>query len=156
MKIVVLSDTHGNFNAFENVVRSNIKADLFLHLGDGAAEYFKIKSIYKELPIVMVKGNCDSHNLPEQKTFNFDGINLFACHGHQFNVKQNLDEYVKFAKNLNFRIIAYGHTHKRFIQNDSNLCIINPGSLTLPRTLGPSYGVIEIFNGSIKLYIVDY
>lgn len=156
MKIVVLSDTHGNFNAFENVIMSNSDADLFLHLGDGATEYFKIKHIYKQTPIVMVKGNCDSANLDENKIFKFDEIKMFACHGHNFNVKQGLDEYIKFAKSSKFNIIAYGHTHKRFIQNDSNLCIINPGSLTLPRSFGPSYGIIEILNNKVTAKIVDY
>lgn len=156
MKIVILSDTHGNLNGFLNVINSNEDADLFLHLGDGAQEYFKVKEIYKNIPICIVKGNCDNYNLPQHKTFNFDGILLYACHGDMFNVKESLDEYIKFAKYSNFNIITYGHTHKRFIQNEKNLCIINPGSLTLPRSFGPSYCVLEIKNGEINPKIVEY
>lgn len=156
MKIVILSDTHGNLNGFLNVIDSNEDADLFLHLGDGAAEYFKVKEIYKNTPIYIVKGNCDNYNLPKHKTFNFDGISLHACHGDMFNVKEGLDEYLNFARASNFNIITYGHTHKRFIQNNGNLCIINPGSLTLPRTFGPSYCVLEIEKGKINAKIVEY
>lgn len=156
MKIVVLSDTHGNFNGFYNVVNENKDADLFLHLGDGVAEFLKIKSIFKSVPIVMVKGNCDFYDLPKEKIFDFDGVLMYACHGDFFNVKEGLQEYVEFAKKFKYRIIAYGHTHKRFIQNEENLCIINPGSLTLPRSFGPSYAVLNILKGEVSAKIVEY
>lgn len=157
MKIVVLSDTHGNFNGFENVVQNNKDADLFLHLGDGALEYFKIKEIYKSTPMFMVKGNCDFYNLPKEKKFTFNGVSLFICHGDAFNVKQGLNEYVTFAKEKKFNIVAYGHTHKRFIQKEEDLCVFNPGSLTLPRTLGPSYAVLTIKDdGKFDVEIIDY
>ena len=156
MKIILISDTHGNFKALENVVLKNKNTDLFLHLGDGAAEYFKIKSIYKNLPFVMVKGNCDVAELPKQKTFNFNKFKLYACHGDSFDVKNGLDDYIKFAKNSKFNIIAYGHTHKRFIQQDENLCIINPGSLTFPRSFSASYGILTINNDVVEAKIVEY
>ncbi len=156
MKIVILSDTHGNLNGFINVILKHKDADLFLHLGDGASEYFKIKSLYKNVPMFMVKGNCDFEDLPRQKSFNFDGIKMFACHGDAFNVKQGLDEYIQFAKKFKYNIIAFGHTHKRFIQKDENLCIINPGSLTLPRILGPSYCLLTIKDNNICPEILEY
>ena len=156
MKIVILSDTHGNLNGFVNVILKHKDSDLFLHLGDGAREYLKIKSLYKDIPMCMVKGNCDVEDLPKQKTFNFNGITLFACHGDAFNVKQGLDEYINFAKKFKYNIIAFGHTHKRFIQNNDGLCVINPGSLTLPRSFGPSYCLLKIENNKILPQIVEY
>ena len=157
MKIVVLSDTHGNFNGFEHVILNNKDADLFLHLGDGAIEYFKIKEIHKNTPMIMVKGNCDLKDLPTEKRLKFNGVSLFICHGDKFNVKQGLNEYVEFAKEQKFNIAAFGHTHKRFIQKQKDLCIFNPGSLTLPRTLGPSYAILTIEdNGSYDVEIIDY
>ena len=156
MKIIILSDTHGNFNGFLDVINRNEDADLFLHLGDGSHEYLKIKEICKTKKIYMVKGNCDFLDLPEQKILEIGNKKLFACHGDKFNVKNGLDEYVEFAKSKNFNIITYGHTHIRFIQNDENLCIINPGSLTLPRSFGPSYCVLSIENDLIDAKIIEY
>lgn len=129
---------------------------MFIHLGDGAYEYFKIKSTYKNIPIVMVKGNCDSFCLPFYRTFNFDGIKMYACHGDRFFVKDGLEKYIEFGKKYGYNIIAYGHTHKRFIQKDENLCIINPGSLSLPRNFGPSYSIITIKENIVEAKIVDY
>ena len=46
MKIIVISDTHGNEKKLENIILKHQDADLFLHLGDGAKEFFQIKSKY--------------------------------------------------------------------------------------------------------------
>ncbi len=35
MRIIVMSDTHGNFSAIEKIIEKNISADMFIHLGDG-------------------------------------------------------------------------------------------------------------------------
>ena len=43
MKIIVVSDTHGNEKKLENIILKHQDADLFLHLGDGAEEFFKRK-----------------------------------------------------------------------------------------------------------------
>lgn len=156
MKIVILSDTHGNFNGFFNVVNRNDDADLFLHLGDGYNEYLKIREIFKDKTIYMVKGNCDFFDLPQQKILDVEGKKLFACHGDKFNVKMGLDEYIKFAKSKNFNIIVYGHTHIRFIHKEEDLCIINPGSLTLPRKFGPSYCVLYVERNLVEPKIIEY
>lgn len=158
MKIVMVSDTHGNFNRLLNVVKLNYDADLILHLGDGADEFFKVKQLIKNVPMVMVKGNCDSptYNLKKQKTFDFNGISLYACHGDFFDVKNGLTKYIGFAKSLKFNIIAYGHTHKRFIQKTKDLFILNPGSLTLPRSFNASYLILTIKNNQYDAKIVEY
>lgn len=158
MKIVILSDTHGDFNRLLNVVELNYDADLILHLGDGASEFFKVKQMVKNIPMVMVKGNCDSpgYNLEKEKTFNFNGISLYACHGDFFDVKNGLEKYIEFAKKFKFNIIAYGHTHKRLIQKTKDLFILNPGSLTLPRSYSASYLILTIKNKEYDAEIVEY
>ena len=71
MKIIVISDTHGNAKDLENIILKHKDADLFLHLGDGAKEFLQIKSIYPDLPMEIVRGNCDFEHdfLPDEKTF---------------------------------------------------------------------------------------
>ena len=45
MKIIVISDTHGNMHRLKDVVEKNKDADLFLHLGDGAEEFFEVQEM---------------------------------------------------------------------------------------------------------------
>ncbi len=156
MKVLVVSDTHGNFNKLQSVIEKNKNyVDILLHLGDGASEYLKLKGIYKNLNMFMVKGNCDFVGLPDHKVLNLEGVNMFACHGDAFNVKSGLEDYIRFGENLNYDIIAYGHTHKRFIQYNEKLCILNPGSLTLPRESCPGYAIISIENKTVKAEFID-
>ena len=39
MWILVVSDTHGNKNMFNSVVKNHPEADVVIHLGDGGEEF---------------------------------------------------------------------------------------------------------------------
>ena len=70
-------------------------------------------------------------------------------------MKDGIDNYVEFAKGRGADIILYGHTHERFTKNQDNLYIMNPGSLSCPRSFGPSYGILNI-GDDVIMEIVDY
>ncbi|MDE7234655.1 MAG: metallophosphatase family protein, partial [Ruminiclostridium sp.] len=48
MKIIVISDTHRDFDAMEKIVNDNRSADLFIHLGDGEREYEEVRAVHPE------------------------------------------------------------------------------------------------------------
>ena len=74
MKIIVFSDSHSNFDALYSVVSQNTDADLFLHLGDGEAEFEDIKSIFPQYTFEGVCGNCDMcSSSPVFKVIEFGG-----------------------------------------------------------------------------------
>ena len=53
MKILLVSDTHGNNVALDALVKKYPNMDLYLHCGDSESDEY---SIY---PFRSVKGNCD-------------------------------------------------------------------------------------------------
>ena len=53
MKIVVVSDSHGNKSRLDEVLLANQDADLFWHLGD-----YELPE-YLMSPFMLIKGNCD-------------------------------------------------------------------------------------------------
>ena len=59
MRIIVMSDSHGDYFAVEEIIQRNLSADMFIHLGDGERELDKIVVKYPYLNIYHVKGNCD-------------------------------------------------------------------------------------------------
>ena len=158
MKIVVISDSHGNKSGLENIILKHQDADLFLHLGDGAEEFFKIKSKYPNLIMEIVRGNCDFGYgfLPDEKTFSAGSHKILASHGYKYNVKSGLDDYIQAARKKSADIILYGHTHKRLTKIENGLYIMNPGSLSRPRIGGPSYGIINVDNNQIDMNIIEY
>lgn len=157
MKIIVISDTHGNMHRLKDVIDKNKDADLFLHLGDGAEEFFEVQKLYPGLSMNIVRGNCDfGHDeIPNETIIDVCSHKIFASHGYIHNVKDGIDNYVEFARKNGADIILYGHTHKRLIKNEDNLYIMNPGSLSCPRNYGPSYGVLKI-DGDVIMEIIEY
>lgn len=149
-RIVVTSDTHGNIANLEKLILQNQSANMLIHLGDGEAEFFKMKHQFNHLNMIMVKGNCDLNlceMLPETKLIQIsESIKIFACHGHTLGVKQNLNELTKAAKQTNSTIALFGHTHNRFFKTENNLTFLNPGSLSKPRLFNPSFATISVFN----------
>lgn len=157
MKVIVISDTHGNVNRLKDVVEMNKDADMFLHLGDGAEEFFEIQKLYPNLSMNIVRGNCDLGygDIPNYKMFEIGSHKIFASHGYMHNVKDGIDNYVEFARGNGADIILYGHTHERLTKNKDNLYIMNPGSLSRPRGFGPSYGILNI-GDDVIMEIVEY
>jgi len=59
MKVVVISDTHGDSDIFYEIASRNQNADLFIHLGDGEREFEDMCSAFPISAFLMVRGNND-------------------------------------------------------------------------------------------------
>ena len=48
-------------------------------------------------------------------------------------------------------LVAFGHTHRRFIKTEGDLWVVNPGSIGLPRdNRQGTYAIVSIEDGAIK------
>ena len=58
MRILIVSDTHGDIDFFNEVITKEGRFDMVLHCGDGSGEsdYFEKRA---DCPVYAVKGNCD-------------------------------------------------------------------------------------------------
>lgn len=159
MRIIVISDTHGNYNALESVFLRNSDADWLIHLGDGERELdnFIISNPSFERKIIHIAGNCDYNSFsPEQFVLPVSDYKIFATHGHKYGVKSSLENIKKTAKEFGCNIILYGHTHERFMINEDGFYIMNPGSASCPRDgKVPSFGNIDISPAGIVMNIAN-
>ena len=151
MRIIVVSDTHRDFNAlYELVEQQKEHAGLFLHLGDGEREIEDLQALMPQLPLRYVQGNCDLCSLaPEKDLVQVEKIRLFMTHGHLYQVKYSLDALIEEARMLRASVALYGHTHCPDYRYEDGLHILNPGSLSQPRASSRSYGVIEVRSGQV-------
>ena len=160
MRIIIISDTHGNFGALDKIVSAHIDtADLFIHLGDGEREVEKICLTYPEIKdkFLSVAGNCDTNSLslPYLLT-EAGGHRVIAVHGHRQGVAYSLDNLKALAKANGCDIVLYGHTHCRFNSYENGLYIMNPGSASSPRDfLSQSYGVIDAMPDGVLMNIAE-
>lgn len=154
MKILILSDTHGNQSAIETVVEKE-DADLCIHLGDNFRDAIYINDSLN-VEAVAVKGNCDDEEYAEEDmVLDIEGHKIFLTHGHNYNVNITLDNLYYKAKSLNCHIALYGHTHKNLKENTKDLIIMNPGSLSKPRGCKASYGLLYIEEDKIEAKIIE-
>lgn len=157
MKIIVMSDSHGNFHVLDKIF-TEYHADYYLHLGDGERELDRIAVNYPNKQIIHVKGNCDFASFSESEIVfaPTDKCAVFATHGHKYNVKYSLEMLKDKARSVGASIALYGHTHERFCSYEDGLYIMNPGSVSCPRDgKKPSFGIIEISSAGIMTNIID-
>ena len=124
MKIVVVSDNHGDIEVLERIYLENQDASYFFHLGDSSLpkEYL---SHY-----LCIKGNNDFFlNEPLVRDIEYPFGKIHMEHGHHINYIV-FDRYVE-SKNCD--IFLFGHTHKKTYQKVGHTFVFNPGSTSRPR-----------------------
>jgi uncharacterized protein len=156
MRIVVISDTHGDFSGFELAVSQQPKADLFIHLGDCERDVDDIKSLFPDKQFLTVSGNCDFGSItpPEDEIIVCDK-RIFFTHGHTYRVKYSPYQAIDEAKRRKSDILLFGHTHLPFTSYEDGLYVMNPGSIGHPAEGKPTYGVIDITKAGIVTNIVE-
>ena len=158
MKITVISDSHRNDRRLKNAVDANRDSDLFIHLGDGLDEVWRLAETEPKLNFVFVMGNCDRHSYVEENIIEAAGQRIFYTHGHYYGVRSGIKDIVKRCSELKCGILLYGHTHIPKIEYISGIHVMNPGSISTPRGGSrPSYGVVTISeDGAVSMEIVEY
>jgi len=154
MRIIVISDTHGRTRNLRKLLQKQQGADLFIHLGDGIDDVESIRELNHTSNFVFVKGNVDfSSNEPLEKLLVLEEKRIFLSHGHKLNVKRGYSDFVAEAKNQNADIALFGHTHTAYINYKENIHFMNPGSLERPTDGKSRFGIIDIFDGMITIYL---
>lgn len=146
MRILVLSDTHGNIEKnFLSKIEKDGKYDMLIHCGDCCKDLNYILSETGIKDYVNVCGNCDFPNSANDiEIIAVQGKKIIVTHGHTFNVKKNLESIIQYAEKEMADIVLFGHTHKPMSDYFNNVLYFNPGSACLPTYGVCSYGVITI------------
>ena len=152
MRILVMSDCHGEINSAYTALFDHPEIRDVIFLGDGAREIDRLSEEFPERKFYIVRGNCDfSAPYPDSLTLEFAGKKILACHGHRYNVKYTNQNAVSAARLSKCDILLYGHTHEAVTNYSDGLYIMNPGSLS--RSGEHSYGLIDITPSGILMNI---
>lgn len=152
MKILVISDTHGDTNKAEEAIKSNKEVSLIIHLGDYFRDAQKLSSLFPSIPMEYIYGNSDFmiDDVPAEKMLEVCGKKIFITHGHRYSVKWDYDKLFKKAEELHADMLLFGHTHVPDIIVKDKYYVLNPGSTSDPRDdSDESYAIIEIDNGKV-------
>lgn len=156
MKILVISDTHGDTRKAEEAIRKNREADLVIHLGDYIRDAEKLSGMFPDIPFEYIYGNCDfmTNGSSAEKILEVGGKRVFITHGHRYSVKWGYERLFRKAEELQADILLFGHTHIPDMVEKEGRIILNPGSPSEPRAESrESYAVIEISDGKASAKI---
>ena len=140
MKLILLSDSHGNKKAIDKIFEKE-SFDYLFFMGDGLSDlgtYINLENVYA------VSGNCDFFSKVEnEKVLDLCGYKIFLTHGNRYGVKSNLNLLVERAQEVGANLVFYGHTHRKHIEKIGETYFINPGKF-YPNYEGESIAV-ELF-----------
>lgn len=130
------------------------KPDAVIHLGDHASDALVIEREYPRLPVCRVRGNCDrcETDVQDEAVIEWEGVKILATHGHRYSVKSGLLSLCYAAAQAGARIALFGHTHDPYCEESEGLWLLNPGACG---RLFPSYGIIEIENGTVRCRVME-
>ena len=154
MKLLILSDSHGDSAALMTALEANTDAQAVIFLGDGMRDVEWLEDAYPHTRIYAVRGNCDMMSFaPTEGLAPFGGSLVFYTHGHLYGVKSGPYELADAAKARGADIALYGHTHCRALEQVDGVWLFNPGALSYTRGEGgSSYGVLTLEPGSAPVF----
>ena len=150
MKIMIISDIHGNLEKLNTIINifKQEKCDKLLILGDlfnYGIDYYK-DDIIEQLNnmkdcIIAVRGNCDydindlNFNMPYINYFIFNNKKIVMTHGHLYTIEELIKQ--------DYDIVLVGHSHISKIEKINNKFVINPGSISKSRRGDNSFAIID-------------
>ena len=139
MKILVVSDSHGNDGLLMDLYHQYPNMDLYLHAGDSQSSSMAI------YPFDSVEGNCDFYNFDLRRKIYTPKGYLLMKHYPSISDKESEDIF----------LFIHGHTHKYELYSKNGLITLCPGSLSRPRDgTDGSYAIIDI--NDVESTIVIY
>ena len=139
MKILLVSDSHSDYQALDELANKYPNMDLYLHAGDSEQDEFSIK------PFISVRGNCDHYyDFPNYLVIPSPIGNIYVQHLPYIS-KSVINEH-------NAKIVIHGHTHTRRKEMKNGILYVNPGAISYARDkFNGSYAIIEIDNKNIEV-----
>lgn len=158
MKILAISDNHGDIYAMEEIYSIyQEEVDLWIHCGDSELKEDHPHWQYYQT----VRGNMDRTDaFPITRIEEYYGEKFVIAHGHKHHVKMSFEALKKEAEKEEARFVFYGHTHIPRVDKEDGIYFINPGSIAQPR--GPismgSYAILDLEgdNGKVTYYDEDH
>ena len=139
MKILLVSDSHGDYASLDRLAALYPDMDLYLHAGDSEQDEWSIK------PFISVRGNCDRYyDFPEYLIIPSPYGNIFVQHTPYVS-KELLNKH-------NAKIVIHGHTHIRRNEMKHVILYVNPGALSYARDkFDGSYAILNIESNAVDI-----
>lgn len=153
MRILVMSDSHGEPAAVRRVLTEQPQAEAVIFCGDGVKDFWGVKESFPGKAFYMVRGNCDwGSQLELTGTITLEGVKFFYTHGHMYSVKATDYQVISAARDSKAHVLLFGHTHIPRSDYEDGLHILNPGSCSGYKA---TYGIVDVTKSGIVTNIIS-
>ncbi len=134
MKILIISDTHGDIRNVIRGIEIIGQPDMIFHLGDYVEDGIRLGD-QLNIPTTIVRGNGDYNrtDFNDDEIVEVGGKRIFLSHGHKYNVNFGLSNIYYKAQEIAADYVLFGHTHVPILERTEGIVIMNPGSPVYPR-----------------------
>jgi len=148
MKMLVISDTHGNYTLAMKAHSQSEQIDIIAHLGDGFSDAELMRELLDE-QVISVAGNCDfCSSAPRELLWECEGKRILLTHGDAYGVKTGLDTLKRRAREIGADLVLFGHSHLATQELYSDILFINPGTM-MNASLQKSYAIVDVLPDGI-------
>ena len=154
MKVLVLSDIHGDRKRFKDILKQHEDAEQVLSLGDTGLK----RKLLQKHDVIAIKGNT-----PFDAGFTYEHVmilrerRILLTHGHKYKVKSTHQKLYQRMLDEDCHIAMYGHTHAVAFQEIAGRYILPPGSAGDARgeNASESYAVLTFEKGEVTAQWYD-
>lgn len=157
MKIILVSDSHGDTKSLDYLRRTYPDADAFVHCGD-----LQIPA-EKAADFIAVRGNTDyDPAYLWERVEEFAGNRVLIVHGHNYLDPFDRLDYsplARAAKKKGCSAVFFGHNHISADKMVNGVHILNPGSIRRPKDFRfpyPTYMVLNADENGIEASLCVY
>jgi uncharacterized protein len=151
MKLLVISDSHGNYPHALMAHQLAGPVDHIIHLGDGADDARLMEQVL-EVPVHRVEGNCDYDiDLPRELVLELGECRILLTHGNVHQVKSGLKQLIGRGIEIGANVVLYGHTHKSLVSSAEGMLLVNPG--VLKDGMAGSYAIVTLEGATVEAEI---
>lgn len=140
IKIVLVSDNHGQREGLEYVRTAHSDADYFFHCGDTELPPYELHGF------AVVQGNNDYYGTyPMRKILEIGSHRIMLVHGHRDVIFGHYEMLADKAAALGCDIACFGHSHIYHDSEVNGVRLLNPGSIWRNRDGSqPSYMIVTL------------
>lgn len=154
MRILVISDTHGNFPVAFKACTLAEPFNNLIHLGDGADDAMLLRDVL-DVQVIHIAGNCDLGSAsPRERLWECEGKKLLLVHGDAYGVKNGMAQLEHRAHEVGADAVLFGHTHRATITTLSGILAVNPGTL-IHSSQHKTFATLEITRHGITAELSD-
>ena len=127
--------------------------DQVFFLGDNLRDGRALARMYPEVPMHLLRGNCDFGPGADELLVELEGVRFLLVHGHRQGAKAGGADLIRAGRERGADMVCFGHTHQAAnLWDGTRPWLFNPGTAGGVRAR-TGYGIIQVRAGVVEAWL---